>query len=233
MGFFGSKVKVPELPKVDLSQEQKSAIAENQGALPDANRLASSVNAFNSAELQKLMAQAFPFFNQMLGKASSSTADLLAGNVPSDVSSAVGRSAAARALAGGYGGTGAANALTARDLGRTTLDLQQQGLSNFGALTQISQAVMPKPFDVTSMFMTPLQRATWTNEQNLQQFQRNTAQAQQDAAASPFGSFLGGLLGTAAKTGIGLGGFALGRKMFKGTPPTPTSDQLLWGLVNE
>jgi hypothetical protein len=165
------------------------------------------------------MAQAFPFFNQMLGKASQTTTEMLSGNIPSDVSSAVGRSAAARALAGGYGGTGAANALTARDLGRTSLDLTQQGLANFGALTQISQAVMPKPFDVTSMFMTPLQRATWTNEQNLQQFQRNMASAQASAAPSPFASLFGDILGTAA----GIGTFALGRSMFKKKPSSPSA----------
>lgn len=214
LGSYDKKAKVPELPKVDLSQEQKLAISDNQAALPGAEKLASSVNAFNSAELNKLMSQAFPFFNQMLGKASANANSLLAGELPADVSRSVSQSAAAKALAGGYGGTGMGRALEARDIGRTSLSLQQQGLSNFGALSQAVQPVLPRPFDVTSMFMNPLQRATWTNEQNLQQFQRNWMQNQLDAQADPWKKALGegfnNLFSTAASIGtmgLGSGGF--------------------------
>ena len=62
-------------------------------------------------------------------KLSEANASMLKGEIPADVSAAVRRSAAESSLAGGLFG-GSSRALTARDLGRTSLDIRQRGIEN-------------------------------------------------------------------------------------------------------
>lgn len=217
LGAYAKKPKVPELPRINLGVEQLKTVADNQAVRPSAEKLAMDVNKFQGEELNRMMAAAFPFFSSMLQKASTNTASLLAGQVPTDVSQRVQTSAAARALGGGYGGTGMGRNLTLRDLGRTSLDAQQQGLMNFGTLTKITEAVMPQPFQVSSMFISPLQRATWENEQNLQQFQRswmeNQIASQPSAYKQALAEGFNNLMATFASVGmmaLGGGGGAMG-----------------------
>jgi hypothetical protein len=56
---------------------------------------------------------------------------LLRGELPPDLASQIQRNTASKALTGGYAGSQAARNLTARDLGRTSLDLQQAGAQQF------------------------------------------------------------------------------------------------------
>lgn len=234
LGGYGTKPTVPDLPRISLDQQQGLATAANQAVLPETEKLATAVNTFQSGELRRLMDAAFPFFGGLLAKGSENTASLLRGELPADVSRAVEASAAARALGGGYGGSGMGRALTLRDLGRTSFDATQQGLMNFGQLAQLTRPLMPQPFDVSSMFVTPLQRASFENEQNLQQFQRNWMSNQIASQPDPFKAALGdafnNLFATAASFGMGsLGGMMGGAPAAKtawaptSTPPAGTT----------
>ena len=65
--------------------------------------------------------------DELLQQAKGVASELLAGEIPKDVQQQVEQIAAERALGGGLGQGEAARFLTARDLGRTSLDLVSQG----------------------------------------------------------------------------------------------------------
>lgn len=161
---------IPKLPVVDLTKEQLNAISANAAALPGAESLAGNINQFNLDQWLKSMKFAFPQFEQARDLITGNAMSLARGEIPKDVSENIQRSAAVRALGGGFSGSGMQGALTARDLGTTSLNLMTQGAN---ALERwISNIRTPNPFDVTSMFVSPQQLYTTKNEQNLQQFQR-------------------------------------------------------------
>ena len=138
-----------------------------------------------SSDLQ--LRRAIPGYDQLVQQASKNIGSALKGELPSDVSSQVMRSAAGRALAGGYAGAGVGRALTARDLGLTSLQLQNQGLAQAQNFIQQQRAFgMVQPFSVSSMFITPAQRIGAIQEQQARQYGRDVTAAQVAAAPSPF-----------------------------------------------
>lgn len=173
-GAYGKKPKIPELPKIDLTQNQKDTVAGNQAVLPAAQELGSDINDFNAAQMQKLQNTMFPQYDAMFSKAAGQAGDMMAGKLPKDVEDFVRRQSLSGSIGSGTFGSQFSKAGEARNLGLTSLDMVKEGLSNFSGLAQMSRALMPTPFDVTSMFMTPTQRYTMQNEQNNQQFQRQT-----------------------------------------------------------
>jgi len=71
-----------------------------------------------------------------INKLSEANASMLKGEIPADVSSAVRRAASESSIAGGTFGS-SARALSARDLGRTSLDIKQQGIANESNIAQM------------------------------------------------------------------------------------------------
>ena len=70
-----------------------------------------------------------------IDRISAANASLLKGEIPADVASAVRRAASESSIVGGIFGSSARN-LSARDLGKTSVDIKQQGISNESALLQ-------------------------------------------------------------------------------------------------
>lgn len=68
-----------------------------------------------------------------INRMSEANASLLKGEIPADVSSAVRRAAAESSISGGIFGSSARN-LSARDLGKTSFDIQQTGFANEQAI---------------------------------------------------------------------------------------------------
>ena len=64
-----------------------------------------------------------------ISRLSEANASMLKGEIPADVSAAVRRAASESAISGGIFGD-AARGLSARDLGKTSLDIRQQGIQN-------------------------------------------------------------------------------------------------------
>lgn len=179
---FGSRPSVPSYQPVDASQEQLNAIEGNLAALPGASELARQTNTFNQAELDRLYEMALPGYGSIRDSLGANYASLARGEIPQDVQDAIGRSGAARALGGGFGGTGMARNLIARDLGLTSLDLM--GYATNATQRWLATAAAPR-FDVSSMFFSPAQRLGHAvNERNFK-FQRDWLNAQIDAAPDP------------------------------------------------
>lgn len=215
IGGFGKKPKIPELPQIDPSQIQQQTVGGNIAALPQAQQLGASVNAFNAAQAQQIFKQALNFlmpggFDQV----SSVLGSQARGELPTDVQQQLLRSGAARSLAGGYAGSTFGRNATLRDLGLTSLDIQQQGLSNLTALAPMASAPQ---FDITQMFFSPQQRLQFAFQDRDARFQRDLMAAQVKAAPDPKRAALSReidrFFNTAAQFGMMAGGQAMGGGM--------------------
>ena len=215
MGFlskvFGSKPDVPDMPRVDLPAEQQKAIGANLAALPGAEKLTSQANTFNREQILAMLRNVVPGYDKITSATSGNIESLLAGEIPADVSAAVQNSAAARSLGKGTAGSGMGRNLVARDLGLTSLDMTQKGISAAENWLKLSdQMFSPGMLNVSSMFITPQQAYSAANEQNVQQFQRGWMSEQVKAMPDPVTGGLFNLGTSAGMAGLsaigGLGG---------------------------
>ena len=181
---YGRKPVIPELPKLDIGEEQRGAITANKLALPGLEGLASETNRFSYAEISKMLESAVPGFGKALSGAGTNAASLVRGEIPEDVSRAVQSASAARSLSGGFGGTGLGRNLTARDLGLTSLNLTGEGQSRLLGLGGFARQAFPT-FDFTNAFITPMQKLNFDWQQNVAQWQVKALQEQVKAAPDP------------------------------------------------
>jgi hypothetical protein len=162
---------------------------------------APAINEANMTQLQSLLNTAMPGWQTTFGQMQTNTNQLLMGQVPGDVQQQIQRGAAQQAIAsGGYGagaGTGTAGAISARDLGLTSLQLQQQGQTQGTNLISLARNyLMPQPVDPTSLL--PLSDLVNASEWGQSaQFQANEAMytAMGNVAAAKFGAPTTSLLG--------------------------------------
>ncbi len=187
---FGSKPAVAPYTPTDFSAEQTKALTENIGAFPDITQLG---DLYQQYMLGGLNAQ-IPGFSNILASGGKTTqemldaaAPLLRGEIPQDVQDQVQRSTAYQSLMSGTAGSGMSRALTARDLGLTSLGLEQQGAqlaTEGGNAAQrwagLAEGTMLNP---SSMLITPQQQAALTMQNNL--YKQSTQQYANNVAASP------------------------------------------------
>ena len=160
---YGSKPVIPELPT--LESAQKTAVGANAASFADIAKLATGVNAFNQDQLNALIDRTLgPGVRQSI---QDNLAAQARGEIPRDVQDAIYRGTAERSAGGNaFGGGGFSRNITARDLGLTSLDITNKALSS--AESWLASAKAPT-FDVTSMFITPMQQSA----ANTDQFNRN------------------------------------------------------------
>ena len=201
----GSKPKVPAFKPIDFEAEQKQAIQQNIAALQPATELAQKTTAAEQSQLESQLRRAIPGYDQLVSQAGANIGAALRGEISPEVSAQVQRSTAGRALSGGFGaGSGFGRALTARDLGLTGMQIQNQGLAQAQNFIQQQRTFgMVQPFSVSSMFITPSQRINALAQQNQQQYNRDLQAAQVAAMPDPTMAAIGGAISSA-------GGFAGG-----------------------
>lgn len=176
--FFGTKVKVPEFPT--LESILTGGAKANTAALSDTSLWAAGINKFTQAEVTKMLESVLPGFSSGLAGAGKNAASLARGEIPEDVSRAVHSSAAAKALAGGFVGSGFGRNLVARDFGKTSLALTGEGQNRLTALGAFARGTFPV-FDMAQAFFNPAQMLDYTYNK----FQRDLLQAKVDAAPDP------------------------------------------------
>lgn len=192
---FGTKPGVADYTPTDLGTEAGRAVKSNIANAPDVQ-----------AYLEKIL----PGYGEMVRTGSKNTLALLKGEIPKDVQDSIRRTTAFKSLGGGYAGSPMSRALTARDFGRTSLDLMQEGgnaAQRWAGVTEGANA----PFTVTA----PAQAdATFRNnlyQQITQQQKYNVAAAPDPGAAGIFnlqialGSMAAGIFGGKASLGTGVG----------------------------
>lgn len=182
LGLEGSKPDIPAFQRVDTTAETRNAINANLTNLPSLQNLIGQANTFNAAEFSRLAEFALPGFQRISANLGANIEALSRGIVPDDVGRSVRSDANARAVSGGFAGSEFGRNLQLRDLGLTSLQAIQSGLnsaSRWLAATRIPQV------DVSSMFLTPAQQIAITQQDNVNQFNRDLMQAQIDALPSP------------------------------------------------
>ena len=207
----GSKPKVPAFKPIDFAAEQKQAIQQNIGSLESATELATKTTAAEQSQLEAQLRRAIPGYDQLISQAGKNIGANLRGEVSMDVQSQLQRSAAGRALGGGYGaGSGAGRNLSARDFGLTSMQIQNQGLSQAQNFIQQQRTFgMAQPFSISSMFITPGQRIGAMQQQQTAQYNRDMTAAQVAAMPDPTMAAFGSAISTA-------GGMYGGAKMQQG-----------------
>ena len=209
-GLFGDRPSVPPWQNISLDQQQKQSVAANQSALPGLESLAGGVDVFNQQQLTSLMNTILPGWSDSATKASKNISSELSGEIPTDVSQALQSSDAAKSLTGGFGGSGLAGNLTARDLGITSLDLMGKGLSSMESWSSmIDQMFAPGEFNVSSMFISPQQefQDTFENQEMAwgQQWLSSQVQAMPNPQATGLWNMLAGA-GQGFRQGLSSGG---------------------------
>lgn len=206
MARSGAKPKYGRYTYVDPEKEQAKAIAANRKNFAEASRLAETTNEFSQEQLMEALRGVVPELDAINAGASRNIEAQLRGEIPTDVSESVSRSAAARSFAGGTAGSGFSGNLRTRDLGLTSLAQTQRGLDNASRWLQSVRATQVAPqMDVTSMFLTPQSLVELKFRENGADLAQSNLRANADSAYSPL-NVLGSVLGQAggAATGIGL-----------------------------
>lgn len=183
-----SKVNVPEWTGINVGDVQAKTIEDNLKNLDEAAKLSSKATELGAKEIEALLEFAAP---GALSPFRESTAALLRGELPQDVSNSVLRSGAARNLALGVSGSNFGANLTLRDLGITSLQAQQQGA---GQLGQLASLFGPAYVPASSMFFSPQQRADIAMWDAERQWQRDYLAAQVDAQPEGWQAALGNAL---------------------------------------
>lgn len=181
MEFAGGSPKVPDFVPVYAQQEQMKSISGNLSALPTIETLAREYNQFNTEEINRTLGTTDPFQNQIATQLSKNRLDWSKGIMSKDLADQVQLLSASRAVGGGYGGTGAHNALLARNYGLTSFNLQQQAQSSEESWLRTASAIyQPGMFNVSSMMLTPQQQLAFAVEERNAKFQHDYVKNQWD-----------------------------------------------------
>lgn len=161
MGRFGANDIFGQRPQeVDLQESVRRAAISNLGLIPLNERLVDRANqAQSSAAIERAMALD-PNFMQTIAGLSDSARSLVRGEIPEDVLEEIRKRRAEGAAAGGIGTPGALTNATSRDLGLTSLDLQQRGASLFQLINQSRQAIDPveRQISMSQLLLSPEQQ---------------------------------------------------------------------------
>jgi hypothetical protein len=212
MGFlnkiFGDKVKVPKFKEIDPDKEIDEAFRSIQQRMPEGKRVARSIAEADAETALAVLEQFAPGSQAAIQQQMQNIQAGLRGELPEDVQRLVTDRAAARAFAGGFGGSGAARALELRDLGLTSLQRIDTAMGQSAQAFQTIRGLMPQQQSVSSMFLMPGQRIALAQSERDARLQRDMAAAQAKAQADPVakGLFDTGVKLAGAAIGAGAGG---------------------------
>src|SRR6478736_1063672 len=164
-GLFlgGSKAKAaPVAPPIDLTAEQKKAIAGNTANEGDIESLLSQANTFNQDQNIGLMEKAMPGYTQLSKQLTQTASDKLAHpyDVPADVTANIQRLAAEKGISAGTKGEFNDFSLL-RDFGINSLQYGQSNIQQAHGITGLLASIAPKvnPLSPLSFYVTPGQQA--------------------------------------------------------------------------
>lgn len=216
-GLAGDKPKVPDLPKIDVAEEQRKAIGNNTAALPDAQRLASGVNLFNQNELLGMLQRGIPGYQALQDQQSKTLMSMVRGELPDANRTAT--ASAANAVGLGITDSKAANDLSMRDLGIASLAATQAGLSAADRWLRTTDAMTnPGLFNVNSMFVTPAQQLLADTAERDAQYNRQWTKNKLDAMPGPLEQQAMGIFDWMDSMGKGIAGGYLGNIAGAGNP---------------
>lgn len=186
--IFGRKPQVAPYRPTQLSAEQVRAIMENISSFPEIQQLGGLYEQYMLDSFRESGFDLAPILQggeQMVQQMENIGQQFLRGEIPQDVQDQIRRQDALTSMLSG--GPGGANALTARDLGLTSLNLINQGANLAGQAGNAAQrwaglasGLIMSP---SGMMVTPQQQAALTMQNNL--YQQATQQLRNNIAAAP------------------------------------------------
>lgn len=183
MSGLGTNPQIP-LP----TGTQYDALKGNLNNMGYLSKLGSAINDYARNQAQTNLTSGLPGYKDMISQSSGNIQQMLAGQVPADVISAMLQGAAERGVQTGGGAN--ANAAYLRALGLNSLQLQGQGEQ---ALTNaIARTPQPAPFDLSRLLVTPAE-------------QQSAAAANAIYAAAPNPTAVANANLAAARSGMGSG----------------------------
>lgn len=198
--YAGAYGGIPQVPSPTATAG--NAVAGNLTNLPNISNLATQTTALGNTLAKSGYEANLPGYNSMLGQASANTGNLLSGILPPDVIRQIQQAGAERGVAIGSPGSPNANAAMLRALGLTSLNLQGQGLGQFGQL--MGMTPVAQPFNPASMMVSPGDLQSAQAAANLY----NAAPIPWQAAQANLNAMLSGLNRGQATTGPGnFGGY--------------------------
>lgn len=188
MGFFDSFFSSPSAQNVGYTAlnlgNATDIYSQYLGQSKYLGDLSNFSNQVNSLYQQQL-SQSAPGLMSGISSASKNAESLINGEIPQDVQDQVARSAAATNMSTGVGvSSGMGRNLVARDLGLTSLNLQQQGTSMLGNITQLAQSV--NPYTVQSQLFTPQQLLQRQDQQSIYNWQGQNQNNATNAAINTY-----------------------------------------------
>lgn len=155
-GVTGSKVK---LQGIDLPAYESglTGYTNESTFLPGMAQTASQADTLSNQAYQAALGSVDPSLMESISSIGSIAQSYLGGQIPQDVQDQIQRATAQQSLQGGYGGTQMARNLTSRDLGLTSLNLQQLGSTMAGQGLNMAKGVTPSFTPVSSLMFTPAQ----------------------------------------------------------------------------
>lgn len=153
--IFGTK---PE--EINLADSVRKSALLNEDILALNRDLVERTNTGISEDAIRRAGILDPNFRQSISALSDAARAQLRGEIPEDVIESINRARAEGAAVGGVGTPGAQRAATARDLGLTSLDLQQRGASLFQQINAARESIDPvsRQISLNQFLLTPEQQ---------------------------------------------------------------------------
>lgn len=211
LGFRGDNPEKLDLININPTQVQQRTIEGNLANAQAAFDLADLSNTFSTEQLLKSLETMLPGFSQMRDQITGVLGSKLRGELPRDVKNLLGREAAERGVALGTSGSDFQTYDELRNLGLTSLAVQNEGLNQ--ASTWIRSMPQAPKMDFTSMFFTPQQRLSFEFEQAKANKPIEWLNNQIDALPSNIERAAAGFLDWAATTGTSVMSMGLGGMM--------------------
>lgn len=159
LGWHGDNPEKLPLSNIDPTRIQRDTISGNIFNSQQAFQFADLANTFSAEQLLKSLEMMLPGFSRMRDQITGVLGDKLKGKIPRDVMSLLERNAAERGVTLGTSGSQFNEFDELRNLGLTSLGIQNEGISQGAAwIRSIPQA--PK-MDFSQMFFTPQQRLSF------------------------------------------------------------------------
>ena len=155
---------------IDWQEEQRKAVEGNLATLPQSEKLSAATNTFNQSESNRLMEQALPGWSKLQASMTSTAQNLMTNpyELDQDTQDYLQKKAAEMGVSSGArGGFEKFNLL--KDFGVTSMQYGTQRINQAQSLfsTLASTAPRVNPMSPISMFVTPQQIASATQQQNI------------------------------------------------------------------
>ena len=155
---------------IDWQEEQRKALEGNLATLPKSEKLSAATNTFNQSESNRLMEQALPGWSKLQASMTSTAQNLMTNpyELDQDTQNYLQKKAAEMGVSSGArGGFEKFNLL--KDFGVTSMQYGTQRINQAQSLfsTLASTAPRVNPMSPISMFVTPQQIASATQQENI------------------------------------------------------------------